>query len=57
MAIQIAILLGLLLLLYLTWKTSQEVEELEKVVAQMLIDLGEKGILEVEVMDDDSGEA
>ena len=56
MPLEVIILLGLALLTFLLWKIKEDVSQLEEVVAQMLMDLGEKGILKVEVIDDD-GEA
>jgi hypothetical protein len=51
--IEIAILVGLALNLILGWKTLRDMDQLEEVVLQMLIDLGEKGVLKVEVHEDD----
>lgn len=53
MAIDIVTLVGLAIILWLNWVTWQRVEELEDIVAQMLLDLGKKGILAVEVTKDD----
>jgi hypothetical protein len=53
MAIDIVTLVGLAIILWLNWVTWQRVEELEDIVAQMLLDLGKKGVLAVEVTKDD----
>jgi hypothetical protein len=53
MAIDIVTLVGLAIILWLNWVTWQRVEELEDIVAQMLLDLGKKGVLVVEVTKDD----
>lgn len=52
--VDIIILAGLMALGYLNWRTYEDVDELGRVVAEMLIDLGKKGILKVEVEDDGS---
>lgn len=52
MLIDYLILVGLAVSGYLNWKTLGTTEELEEVVAHMLMDLGEKGILKVEVTED-----
>lgn len=52
--VDIIILAGLMALGYLNWRTYEDVDELGQVVAEMLIDLGKKGILKVEVEDDGS---
>ena len=54
--IEIAILVGLVVNLIFSWLIRREIDEIEQVVVQMLLDLGEQGILKVEV-EDDSGEA
>lgn len=53
MLIDLLILVGLAVSCYLNWQAIMRVEELEQVVAQMLLDLGEKGILKVEVTEGD----
>lgn len=53
MAIDVVILVGLAVILWLNWVTWQRVEELEDVLAQVLLDLGKKGILVVELTEDD----
>lgn len=53
MLIDLLILVGLTVSCYINWKTWERSEGLEEVVAQMLLDLGEKGILKVEVTDED----
>jgi hypothetical protein len=54
--IEIAILVGLVVNVLLSWWIKRDLDEIEQVVVQMLLDLGEQGILNVEVKDD-SGEA
>jgi len=54
--IEIAILVGLAVNVLLSWWIKRDLDEIEQVVVQMLLDLGEQGILSVEV-EDDSGEA
>ena len=54
MTIQIAILVGIIINVYLAWRIKKNVDEIEEVVVQMLLDLGEQGILKVEVENDDS---
>lgn len=54
--IEIAILVGLAVNVLLSWWIKRDLDEIEQVVVQMLLDLGEQGILNVEV-EDDSGEA
>ena len=54
MTIQIAILVGIILNVYLAWRIKKDVDEIEEVVVQMLLDLGEQGVLKVEVENDDS---
>lgn len=51
--IDIAILVGLTINVLLAWKADRDFSQLEKVVAQMLMDLGEKGILKVDITKDD----
>ena len=53
MAIDVVILVGLAVILWLNWVTWQRVEELEDVLAQVLLDLRKKGILVVELTEDD----
>jgi hypothetical protein len=53
--IEIAILVGLVVNVLLSWWIKRDLDEIEQVVVQMLLDLGEQGILNVEV-EDDSGE-
>ncbi len=55
MVIEIAILVGLVVNVLLSWWIKRDLDEIEQVVVQMLLDLGEQGILNVEV-EDDSGE-
>ena len=52
--VDVIILAGLMILGYLNWRTYEDVDQLSQVVAEMLIDLGKKGILKVEVEDDGS---
>lgn len=52
--VDIIILASLMALGYLNWRTYEDVDELGQVVAEMLIDLGKKGILKVDIEDDDS---
>lgn len=52
--IDVFIIAGLMALGYLNWRTYEDVDELGQVVAEMLIDLGKKGILKVDIEDDDS---
>ena len=52
--VDVIIIAGLMALGYLNWRTYEDVDQLGQVVAEMLIDLGKKGILKVEVEDDDS---
>lgn len=56
MAIEIAIVLGLGVLAYLNWKALQQTELLESIVAQMLLDLGKQGILNVRVQEEEEEE-
>jgi hypothetical protein len=51
--IEIAILVGLVVNLIFSWLIRREIDEIEQVVVQMLLDLGEQGILKVEVEDED----
>lgn len=53
MVIDLAILVGLLVIAYMNWKLYEDVQEIGNVVAQMLIELDEKGILKVEFEEDD----
>lgn len=53
MVIDLAILLGLLVIAYMNWKLYEDVQEIGNVVAEMLLDLDEKGILKVEIVKDD----
>lgn len=53
MVTDIFILAGLSFITYLNWNTYQQVENLEAVVTQMLLDLGDQGILKVSVEEDD----
>lgn len=53
MTIEIAILVGLVVNLIFSWLIRREIDEIEQVVVQMLLDLGEQGILKVEVEDED----
>jgi pyrimidine operon attenuation protein/uracil phosphoribosyltransferase len=52
--VEAAILVGLAVNVYLAWRIKQDVNEIEEVVVQMLLDLGDQGILKVEVDRDDS---
>lgn len=52
MLVDICILIGLAAVAYLNWNTYQQIENLEAVVAQMLMELGDKGILKVEMEED-----
>lgn len=52
--IDVFIIAGLMALGYLNWRAYEDVDELGQVVAEMLIDLGKKGILKVDIEDDDS---
>jgi hypothetical protein len=47
------ILFGLTVNVGLNWWELHKVHNLELIVEQMLLDLGEKGILEVEISEDD----
>lgn len=47
--IDIAILVGLTINVLLAWKADRDFSRLEEVVAQMLMELGEKGILKVDI--------
>jgi hypothetical protein len=47
------ILFGLVINAGLNWWEVRKVQNLEAIVGQMLLDLGEKGILEVEISEDD----
>jgi hypothetical protein len=51
--IEIAILIGLVINSYLAWRVMRDVNRIEDVLAGMLCELGEKGILRVEVTIDD----
>lgn len=51
MEINIAILVGLAVNVVLNWLSLRNTGQLEEVVIKMLMDLGKKGILEVEVED------
>ena len=51
--IEIAILIGLVVNAYLAWKVMEDVDRLEEVLVEMLCELGEQGILKVEVTKDD----
>lgn len=53
MIIEIAILIGLAVNAYLAWKVMEEVDRMEEVLVEMLCELGEQGILKVEVTKDD----
>lgn len=53
MTIEIAIVLGLLVIAYLNWKTYTDVQNIGMVVTHMLIDLDKQGILKVEIEHDD----
>jgi hypothetical protein len=48
-----AILGGLVINLALNWWEIRKVQTLEEVVGQMLYDLGKKGVLDVEITEDD----
>lgn len=52
MVIDLLILAGLAVNLALGYKTLKDIEQIEGVVGQMLYDLGEQGILNVEVHED-----
>ena len=52
--VDIIILASLMALGYLNWRAYEDVDELGQVVASMLIDLDKKGILKVDIEDDDS---
>jgi hypothetical protein len=51
--IEIAILIGLAVNAYLAWKVMEDVDRMEEVLVEMLCELGEQGILKVEVTKDD----
>jgi hypothetical protein len=51
--IEIAILIGLAVNAYLAWKVMEDVDRIEEVLVEMLCELGEQGILKVEVTKDD----
>lgn len=52
MVVDTAILLGIVALGYMNWRLYGDVQELGNVVAHMLIELGEKGIVKVEIEED-----
>lgn len=52
MVLDTIIVIGLLVIAYMNWKTYTDVQEIGNVVAHMLIDLDEKGILKVEIEED-----
>lgn len=53
MVIDIAILAGIAITGYLNWRLQGDVDDLGEVVAHLLIELGEKGIIQTKIETDD----
>lgn len=52
MVVDIAILLGIVALGYMNWRLYGDVQDIGNVVAHLLIELDEKGIIKVEIEED-----
>jgi uncharacterized protein YuzE len=54
MLLDLLIVAGLAVILYLQWKQNQEINDMKLVIGQMLVDLSDAGISDVEIVEDDS---